>query len=102
MTLHRKEQCNFPETTGEINMQYLEDNEDSQEELEREDNTQNTELEDMEVDFKALIAVHGEQEINNMQVGQLRKLQRELNQRKEKGTKPRECDLVLKKPRNQN
>jgi hypothetical protein len=38
----------------------------------------------MEVDIKALIVVHGEQEVNNMQVGQLCRLQRELLRRKSK------------------
>jgi hypothetical protein len=45
---------------GEINMQALEDNKGSHEEAEWEDASQSMELEYMEVDFKALIAVHGE------------------------------------------
>jgi hypothetical protein len=41
-------------------------------------------MEDTKVDIKALMEVHGEHEINKMQVGQLRKLHRELKKGKEK------------------
>jgi hypothetical protein len=55
-------------------MQELEDTEGSQEEAEEEDEDPNMDLEDVEVDIKALMEVHGEHEINKMQLGQLRKL----------------------------
>jgi hypothetical protein len=44
------------------------------------------EQEYMEVDIKSLIAVHGEQEINKMQVGQLHRLHIELIKGKGKGS----------------
>jgi hypothetical protein len=71
--------------TGEIDMQDLKDNEDSQEETDKEGNTQNTMLEDMEVDIKDLIVVHGKKEVKNMQVEQLRKLKMDLLKGKSKG-----------------
>jgi hypothetical protein len=63
-------------------MQEMEDTEGSQEEAEEEDEAQNMELEETKVDIKALIEVHGEQEVNKMQVSQLRKLNRELKKGK--------------------
>jgi hypothetical protein len=51
---------------GELKMQYLEVLEDSQEETEKEDHNQLSELDDMEVEIKSLIVVHGEQEIKSM------------------------------------
>jgi hypothetical protein len=65
-------------------MQDLEASEESQEERAKEDHNQASESKDMEVDIQVLIWVHGEKEINSMQVGQLRRLQRELLKRQRK------------------
>jgi hypothetical protein len=51
---------------GEIDMQDLKDNEDSQEEIDKEGSTRNTMLEDMEVDIKDLIVDHGNKALKNM------------------------------------
>jgi len=51
---------------GEIKMQDPMALEDSQDEMEKEEPTHFSEQEDMEVDIKALIVIHGEKEVNNM------------------------------------
>jgi hypothetical protein len=68
----------------EVQMQEEVASEDSQEETMKEDHNQASESEDMEVDLHALIVVHGEKEINSMQVGQLHRLHRELLRKQSK------------------
>jgi hypothetical protein len=65
---------------------------DSQDEPMKEGENQASNSEDMEVDLQALIEVHGEKEVNNMQVAQLCRLQRELLKRKRK--EPNTCNLA--------
>ena len=52
--------------------------------MEEKDEAQNMELEEIEVDIKALIEFHGEQEVNKMKVIQLINLNRELKKGKGK------------------
>jgi hypothetical protein len=65
-------------------MQDLEEQETTQREKTQEDTIQEMDLEKVEIDMKSLREGHGEQEINDMTIGQLRNLQSEIQENKGK------------------